>query len=150
MEQPSLISRLFIRKMFNDVFIYKSSNTLIQLFRYTFAGGIAFIADIGSLYALTEFLHMYYLVSAAIAYLIGVSTKYAFCIVWVFNRRTIQSRWVEFFIFGIIGVMGFGMNILFMWFFTEKAHLHYLASKIISAAAVFGWNFFTRKYTLFN
>ncbi len=150
MEQPSRASQLFFRKMINDFFVFKSGNTLIQLFRYTLAGGIAFIVDIGFLYTLTEFLHVYYLVSAAIAFLIGVTTKYAFSIVWVFNMRTIQSRWIEFFIFGIIGVMGFGLTIFFMWFFTEKAHVHYLASKIITAILVFCWNFFTRKFVLFN
>jgi putative flippase GtrA len=150
MKQPSLAARLLIRKMINDFFIYKSSNTLIQLFRYTFVGGFAFIVDFCSLYTLTEFLHIYYLVSAAIAFFIGVTTKYALSIVWVFNRRSIQSRWVEFFIFGMIGVAGFGLNIIFMWFFTEKAQLHYLVSKVISAIFVFCWNFFTRKFTLFK
>ena len=150
MAPSSTASALFIRKTINDFFILKSDNTLIQLVRYTLVGGIAFAADFGSLYTLTEFLHVYYLLSAAIAYSIGVSVKYAFSIVWVFNRRTIQSPWIEFFIFGIIGVIGFGLNIMFMWFFTEKAQVHYLASKVISAGAVFCWNFFTRKFTLFN
>ncbi len=141
---------MFIRKIINDFFIYKSSNTIIQLFRYTFVGGIAFLADFGSLYTLTEFFHIYYLVSATIAFLIGVLTKYVFSIAWVFNRRTIQSPWIEFFIFGIIGVSGLVWNILFIWFFTEKVHFHYLASKIISSLLVFCWVFFARKFTLFN
>ena len=79
-----------------------------------------------------------------------MTVKYAFSIVWVFNKRTIQSRWIEFFIFGMIGVTGLGLSLLFMWFFTEKTHLHYLASKIIAAIFVFCWNFFVRKFTLFN
>ncbi len=146
----STASALFIRKSINDFFIIKSNNTLIQLVRYTLVGGIAFVADFGSLYALTESLHIYYLVSAAIAFTIGVTIKYAFSIVWVFNKRTIQSRWIEFFLFGIIGVTGLGLSLLFMWFFTEKTHLHYLASKIIAAILVFCWIFFVRKFTLFN
>jgi putative flippase GtrA len=150
MAPSSTASALFIRKTINDFFILKSNNTLIQLVRYTLVGGIAFAADFGSLYTLTEFLHVYYLVSAAIAYSIGVGVKYAFSIVWVFNRRTIQSPWIEFFIFGMIGVTGLGLSLLFMWFFTEKTHLHYLASKIIAAILVFCWNFFVRKFTLFN
>jgi|APIni6443716594_1056825.scaffolds.fasta_scaffold168111_2 putative flippase GtrA len=150
MAPSSTASGLLIRKTINDFFILKSNNTLIQLVRYTLAGGIAFVADFGSLYTLTEFLHIYYLVSAAIAFSIGVTVKYAFSIVWVFDRRTIQSPWIEFFIFGIIGVTGLGLSLLFMWFLTEKTHLHYLASKIIAAILVFFWNFFARKFTLFN
>ncbi|HWR68557.1 MAG TPA: GtrA family protein [Desulfomonilia bacterium] len=150
MERPAHTPGLFIRKMIDDLFISKSGGTLIQFFRYTFAGGIAFLADFGSLYVLTEFLHVHYLVSAAMAYLLGVFTKYAMCIIWVFHRRSMESPWLEFVIFGAIGVTGFGLNMVFMWFFTEKAQVHYLASKVISAVAVFCWNFFTRKMTLFN
>ncbi len=150
MAPSSTASALFIRKTINDLLIFKSNNTLIQLVRYTLVGGIAFAADFGSLYAFTEFLHIYYLASAAIAFTIGVTVKYAFSIVWVFSKRTIQSRSIEFFIFGIIGVTGLGLSLLFMWFFTEKTHLHYLASKIISAILVFCWTFFARKFTLFN
>lgn len=150
MEQPSLASRLFSRKMVNHFFIHKSSNTFIQIFRYTCAGGVAFIADFCSLFILTEYLGIHYLLSAALAFFIGVATKYTFCIRWVFDRRAIRSRWIEFIVFGMIGVTGFGLNMAFMWFFTEKAQFHYLASKIISSGAVFLWNFFTRKFTLFT
>jgi hypothetical protein len=54
--RESLLRRLFIDK---------TDSTLIQLFRYTFVGGIAFLVDFGSLYALTEYARVHYLVSAA-------------------------------------------------------------------------------------
>lgn len=137
-------------KTINHIFINRSSNTPVQIFRYACAGGIAFAADVCSLVILTECLGIYYLLSSALAYLMGVITKYAFCVAWVFDKRAIRSQWMEFIIFGLIGVTGFGLNVVFMWFFTEQAHFHYLASKIISAGAVFFWNFFTRKFTLFS
>lgn len=136
--------------MINLFFTNKSSHTIIQLFRYACAGGIAFAADMCSLVILTECLGIYYLLSSALAFLIGMTTKYAFCIGWVFDRRALRSQWMEFMIFGLIGVTGFGLNLAFMWFFTEQVHVHYLVSKIISAGAVFFWNFFTRKFTLFS
>ena len=135
-----------IKKFFKD----KTDNTLIQLFRYTFVGGIAFVVDFGSLFLLTEFAGVHYLVSAAISFLFGLATNYLLSILWVFNTRSISNRYHEFIIFGIIGIIGLGLNELIIWRFTEYLHFHYLISKIISAIVVYLWNFFARKNLLFR
>ena len=41
-----------------EIFINKTNNTFLQLFRYTFVGGAAFIVDFGLLYILTDFLNI--------------------------------------------------------------------------------------------
>lgn len=128
----------------------RTDNTFIQLFRYTFVGGVAFIVDFTSLFIFTEFLGIYYLISAAIAFLLGLTTNYILSIVWVFSKRTFRSKRFEFGIFALIGIIGLGFNELFIWSFTEHIHFHYLLSKIISTVFVYLWNFFARKYTLFR
>jgi putative flippase GtrA len=150
MEQLSPVREVSPRKKIDDLLFNKTDSTLIQLFRYTFVGGIAFSIDFGSLFALTEFLNIYYLVSAAIAFLLGLTTNYSLSVLWVFDKRSVRSRWVEYGIFGFIGLIGLGLNELFIWFFTEDVHFHYLISKIISTVVVYFWNFFARKITLFS
>ena len=125
-------------------------NTLIQLFRYTFVGGVAFVVDFSSLFIFTEFLNLYYLISAAIAFLLGLITNYILSIVWVFYKRVFRSKLLEFGIFALIGIIGLCLNILLIWFFTEQIHFHYLLSKIASTVFVYLWNFFARKYILFR
>ncbi|MFH1093343.1 MAG: GtrA family protein [Candidatus Omnitrophota bacterium] len=128
----------------------KTNNISIQLFRYTFVGGIAFIFDFGSLFVLTEYFNIYYLVSAAIAFLIGLSVNYYLSITWVFEKHLIKSRLMEWIIFACIGIVGIALNELFMWIFTERGKLHYLYSKFIATVLVYFWNFFIRKITLFR
>lgn len=128
----------------------KTDNTFIQLFRYTFVGGLAFIVDFGSLYFFTEFLNIHYLISAAIGFLLGLTTNYMLSIVWVFNKRKLESKYLEFWIFGLVGLIGLVFNELFIWFFTEHIHFHYLISKIITTLLVYLWNFFARKFILFH
>ncbi|CDG65207.1 putative membrane protein [Methanobacterium sp. MB1] len=79
-----------------------TDKTLIQLFRYIFVGGAAFIVDFGSLYILTDIFGMYYLVSAAIAFILGLIANYILSISWVFNRRRMDSRLSEFSVFTTI------------------------------------------------
>lgn len=138
-------SELFIR-----IFREKTDNTLFQLIRYTFVGGFAFIVDFGTLFLLTEYLNLHYLVSAAIAFILGLVTNYFLSIGWVFTRHTVSDKRIEFIVFTLIGLAGLGLNELFLWLFTELAGMYYLISKILTAVLVYLWNFFVRKLILFN
>ena len=129
---------------------HKTENSYIELFRYILVGGIAFIADFSSLFIFTDVLKIYYLISAALAFLIGSVVNYTLSITWVFSKRTLRSRQLEFSIFLIIGVIGLGINEFIIWFFTEHIHFHYLVSKIFSAGIVLMWNFSARKFLLFR
>lgn len=126
------------------------NETLVQLRRYTFVGGIAFLIDFGFLFLFTECLNFYYLISAGIAFLLGLTTNYVLSISWVFNRRSINNKYIEFLIFGVIGIVGLFLNEIFIWIFTELIYLHYLLSKIFTTFFVYIWNFFARKYILFQ
>ena len=136
----------FISRLFTG----KTSDTLTQLFRYAFVGGLAFIVDYGSLWFLTEVCGLHYLLSAAIAFILGLTCNYLLSTAWVFSGRSLENRWAEFAVFALIGVVGLGLNELIMWVGTDKLHLHYMLSKIVSTAIVFFWNFFARKFILFN
>ena len=136
----------FLYKLFKE----ETDNTLIQLFRYGFVGGAAFLVDYVVLVLLTEVFGMHYLLSATISFILGLVTNYLLSVVWVFNKRTLGNRWAEFAVFAIIGVIGLGLNALIMYVCTDKLGIHYMISKIISTVIVFFWNFFARKIILFK
>lgn len=127
-----------------------TDSTLVQFVRYTVVGGLAFLGDFFTLFALTRFCGVYYLISAAIAFLVGLSLNYGLSAVWVFSRRTLKNRAVEFGIFAGIGMIGLGLNELGMWLLAGRAGLHYLRAKIVTAGAVYVWNFGARKLALFR
>ena len=56
-----------IRK-FTSLFAGRTDNLLLQLFRYSLVGGLAFVVDYGALVALTELAGLHYLWSAALAF----------------------------------------------------------------------------------
>ncbi len=136
--------------MIDRFFKNNTNNTFIQLFRYAIVGWLAFIVDIGILYILTEYFDVYYLFSAAIAFAIALSIDYYITIIWVFNKRTIDSRYIELLIFATIGLTGLLLNVFIIWFFTEITNIYYIFSKIISSFMIYLWNFFARKIILYN
>ena len=139
-----------MKEQFKTLFTKKTNQILVQLFRYTFVGGFAFLVDFGLLFFLKEFCGFHYLLSASLYFIAGLFVNYFISIYWVFTTSKNKNRKLEFFYFGLIGVIGLGLNDFFIWIFTDKVQFHYLASKIIAAVIVYLWNFFARKYLLFN
>lgn len=127
-----------------------TDNVWIQLFRYFFVGGTAFAVDFGLLWVLTEWGGLHYLLSAAFSFAAGLTVNYILSMLWVFKVHTLRNRIAEFTAFALIGLAGLCLNEAIIWCVTELLNLHYLASKIISTAMVFFWNFMARKYLLFN
>ena len=108
------------------------------------------MVDFGTLYILTEYFNIDYLVSAGIAFIFGLIINYFLSVKWVFNNRAMENRLVEFLLFTLIGLVGLGLNELFLWILTDILLIYYLLSKIITTIIVYLWNFFARKLLLFK
>ena len=132
------------------VFKEKTDNTFLQLFRYTFVGGLAFAVDFGTLYILTAYLNVHYLISAGIAFIGGLIINYILSVKWVFNNRIMKNRLLEFLLFTLIGLVGLALNELFMWVLTDLFMIYYMLSKMITTFFVYFWNFFARKFIIFH
>jgi len=139
-----------LKYIYNELLTAKSSNLYVQMLRYMIAGVVAFVFDTATLFVLTEYAGLYYLHSAVLGFLVGMSVSYLVSIKWVFNVRKVKNANIEILIFGIISAVGLGLTCLFMWLFTDVLSLHYLLSKLITTILVFGWNFATKKITLFT
>lgn len=128
----------------------KTTNLFIQFFRYTLVGGLAFVVDLVLLFVLTEYAHWHYLVSATLSFLAGLLVNYILSTQWIFRSSKIKNKKIEFILFGLIGVIGLGLNNVLLYFFTDLIGLYYMLSKLITAVLVYAWNFLGRRYFLFN
>lgn len=133
----------------DSILVGKTDSTLLQLFRYTFVGGFAFVVDFALLYVLTDHFRVYYLTSAALSFTAGLIVNYVLSKLWVFNKSSFKNRWVEFLIFAIIGIVGLFFTEILMWLFTSVLSIYYILSKIITTMIVYFWNFFARKIIIF-
>jgi putative flippase GtrA len=136
--------------LIKKIFKLPANSIKIQLLRYVLSGGFTFLADIVCLYLLTEFVGLHYILSSILSFLVGLTLNYLLSIFWIFNKRVMSKKYVEFGIFFLISSIGLGLTVLFMYLFTEIIHLYYLQSKIISAGMVFFWNFSAKKTILFK
>lgn len=128
----------------------KNNSTLLQLFKYFFVGGLAFIVDFVLFFILTEYFNVYYLLSAAIGFFLGLIMNYVLSTKWVFKDRAFENKSMEFLLFTLIGLIGLGINECLIWLLTDVFLFYFVISKIVTAFIVYFWNFFARKFLLFN
>lgn len=118
-----------------------------QFFKFGVVGVIAFIVDYLSLYLLTEFLNVYYLISSIISFLLSIIVNYILSIKWVFDIKKKQS-FKDVIIFTLLSAIGLLINLLVMYLSVEVFKIHYMIGKLMATFIVMVWNFVTRKMFL--
>lgn len=136
----------------------KTDNTLVQFIRYVFVGGAATVVDWVSS-ALIFFLVFgsaakYALLSNAAGFLLGLIVNFLISTVWVFGESKVKSKAAEFLGFAAIGLVGLLITLLVTKLFEvtlgDQTKLFQIFAKVVSTAISFFWNFFARKYLLYN
>lgn len=121
-----------------------------QFLRYGAAGALAFGLDLATLYLLTEYSRMHYLLAAALAYTLGIVCNYLLAIRWVFDFRRLPHWQHEFVLYVLVGVVGLGLNLLVIGLLVDQASLRVLPAKLVAGALIVLFNFGARKLLLFT
>ena len=144
-----LLERLKTRKI-SIIFYEQTDNFFVQLFRYVFVGGLAFVADWAMLVFLHEVAGVNVYVATAIAFIFGLIVNFILSKKLVFQKDCEKTgKLGEFLSYGIIGVLGLLFTEVIMWVLI-KIGIIYLIDKIIAAAIVLMWNFVARKLLLYR
>lgn len=116
-----------------------------QFSKFAVVGIISFAVDWVLLVALTELLHMDYLVSTSISFIVSVALNYALSMKYVFAHRDDMSRKREFTIFAILSAIGLGLTDVLMFVGVTVLNIAYQLTKVLATFCVTWYNFFTRK-----
>lgn len=133
-----------------DTFFSRLQSLTVECFNYGIVAIIAFAIDFGTLFVLTNYLEIHYLISNAFGFLFGVIVNYILSVKWVFKNKRTSSGYKEFITFFVIGVGGILINELIMWTVTENLSWHYTNSKLLATVLMFFYNFGVRKVLLFR
>lgn len=117
---------------------------LFQFIRFGMVGGICFLADTALLALLKEVFSLNVLLSAALSFSFSTVLNYLLGMRFVFVGKG-RNKTGEFVTYVTLSIFGLLLNELIMFAATELLFLHYLVSKVISAALVLIYNFVTRK-----
>ena len=140
-----------IKVLVNILLFKKKDNHLsIQFFRYFISSLIALFFDFLVYIFLTRVFDVYFENANRIGNLTGMIVNYILNILWVFDKRRINNRILEFVLFVIIGLLGMELNTFLLKIFTNVFLIYDLISKGISTIISYFFRFFVRKIVLFK
>lgn len=116
-----------------------------QFVKFGIVGVVATAIDFAALIALTEWVRMDPVASAAISFTLSVLFNYAASMRFVFQRREDISRSRELVIFVVLSLVGLAINEALMWLGVNVASLNYVFVKLLATVVVMLWNFLSRK-----
>lgn len=123
------------------------------VFRYVVAGGTSAVVDLGVLYILNSFLHIQYLVSATLAFLVAFGISFTLHSGWTFKMvteiaPTRTHRQVILYL--CASLFGLGLNTFLMYVFVSRVHLIVIVAQIIVGALVACVTFFISHNVIFK
>ena len=118
--------------------------------RYLVASAAALAVDIAVYLALMHLAGVHYLVAAPAGFTCGLVAIYFLSARWAFTVRRYADRRLEFALFTAIGLAGLLLNQAVIYAGVTGLALSPEAAKLLSALAVFGFNFSARKLMLFS
>ncbi len=142
--------RLLMQGRFRALFLEQTENLWIQLLRYGFVGGLAFLVDFGVLALLHHGLRWNLYLATALAFCAGLCANYLLSKWAVFQQKAKHGRVAEFITYAVIGVIGLGWTELLIWLLSEKLGAAPLLAKAVAAVLVLLWNFLARRFVLYR
>lgn len=128
--------------------MFNTKELIAQLVKFGIVGVIAFLIDYGILWCLTEYIGLWYLLSAFISFIVSLTFNYFASMKYVFVPRKDMTERKQFFLFVGMSVIGLCINEVGMWLLVELVGFHYMISKIGVTAVVMVYNFISRKLVL--
>lgn len=128
-----------------------------EFLRYAVVGGIAFVADFGTLVFVREAIlrdaagGVY--IATVFGFFAGLAVNYALSLKFVFTQEKDRGRGRSlgaFAVFGAIGALGLLWTELGMWIGVALLSWNYMIVKMLVTGAVLAWNYLGRKLLIFN
>ncbi|MDO8561325.1 MAG: GtrA family protein [bacterium] len=102
-----------------------------QIFKFLIAGGFAFAVNIVALYVFTDILHIYYLVSTVLAFLVAFSVSFTLQKFWTFQDASRGNLHVQLQLYLAMQIANVTLNTGLMYLFVEYLHIWYIFSQTI-------------------
>ena len=134
-----------------------SNGIFFEFLRYVVVGGIAFLADFGTMVGFHELVFRQYArgvyAAAVCGFVVGLAVNYFLSLLFVFTKAKDCGKgrsFGAFVAFGVIGLVGLGLTEFGMWIGIECFGWNYMIVKILVTGGVLMWNYLGRKLIIFR
>lgn len=113
------------------------------------SGGLAAGVLVGTLYVLTDLVGLWYVASAALAWVVSLVASFLLQRLWTFGARTRAGAGAQFAGFLALGLANGAINAGLLWVLVDHLGVNYLIAQVGLAALIAAWNFLIMRYLIF-
>lgn len=120
----------------------------VKILKFGLVGLSGILVNTGILFVLTEWVHIYYLVSSIFAIEASIITNFLLNDLWTFNgnsKNKFSKKWKRFLSYEVISICGTLINMGILFIFTDLVGLWYIIANIIGIFVAFIWNFLVNR-----
>ncbi len=121
-----------------------------KIARYLIAGGTAAFTDLALLYIFTDFVHIWYVISVVLAFIIAFGVSFGLQKFWTFRDNSMDKIHKQGFIYLFVAVVSLIVNTYAVYLLVSMLHIHYIISQIIVSAAIAVVNYFVYNKLIFR
>lgn len=128
---------------------WPNRKTVSSAVKYVVVGATSLVIDAGLLYALTEQVHLNYLLSAAASFWMALVYNFLLNKFWSFGNkeRDYAGQFAKYML--LIG-FNFIFTLTFIFLLVEAFSVNYIISKVVSVGIITIWNFIIYKKIIFK
>ena len=124
--------------------LFACNSRFLKFAKFCTVGAIGAVINLAVLYGLTEGLGVWYIVSAAVAAAVAVTSNYFLNKVWTFRyatsgRTAVAVTYTKFI---TVSIFGMGINLVVLYLLVDRLNIWYISSQIIAISVVAVWNWF--------
>lgn len=123
---------------------------LNQFVKFSLVGVINTSINLIVLYALTEYFHIYYIISAVFAFLAAVTNSFLLNKTWTFKENIAYKASLKYFKFIIISVTALLINLIVLYVLVEYFKIWYIYAQLIGIVSNLIINFLGNKLWTFS
>ncbi|HEY4521137.1 MAG TPA: GtrA family protein [Candidatus Paceibacterota bacterium] len=113
-----------------------SADFVRRLARFFLVGVSATAIHIAALYAFTEFLEVWYVLSSAVAFLIALAFNFTAQKYWVFKSSDRRAIPLQLSLHALVNIFNLIVNAILIYVFVEYFHLWYILAQLVTSAGI--------------
>lgn len=121
-----------------------------EFFKFGLVGVLGTFFNLLILYIFTEFVGIYYLISAIIAFFIAATHNFILNKLWTFKEKINYLFAKKYMQFLIVSIFSLIINLIFLYIFTEFFNIYYMISQALAIGVSFIANFIGNKIWTFK
>ncbi|MBK8809010.1 MAG: GtrA family protein [Bacteroidales bacterium] len=117
-----------------------SSEFILKFLKFGVVGGIGFVIDFSLTYLFKEKLKVHKYIANGVGFFVAATCNYVLNRIWTFHSNDPEVA-LQFVIFLVVSIIGFGINTLFLYLFEIKFKLNFYVAKLLAIGVTMFWNF---------